>query len=50
MEGRRGEADYTREEMGEESRSVAQEGALTLYAPQLLKQGEGFDLRVRKLL
>src|SRR5215212_6638589 len=50
MEGRRGEADHTGEEMGEEPRSVAQEGALTLYAPQLLKQGEGYDLRVRQLL
>jgi hypothetical protein len=36
--------------MREESGGVAQEGALALRAPKLLKQGESYDLRIRELL
>jgi hypothetical protein len=50
MQGGRSEADHPGEEVGEEPGSIAQEGALTLHAPQLLKQREGYDVRVRKLL
>jgi hypothetical protein len=44
------EAHYPRKEVREESGGVAQEGALTLRAPKLLKLGESYDLRIRELL
>jgi hypothetical protein len=39
-----------REEVDEETLSVAQEGAFSLHAPQLLEECQGEDLRVRELL
>lgn len=43
-------ADHAGEEVGEKALGVAQERALTLRAAQLLEEGEGQDLRVRKSL
>jgi hypothetical protein len=39
-----------REEVDEETLGVAQEGAFALHTPQLLKEGDGYDLRVGELL
>jgi hypothetical protein len=45
------EADDAREEVREEAGGVAQEeGVLALGAAQLLKEGEGYDHRVREAL
>ena len=41
---------HPREQVREESLGVPQERAFALHAPQLLEEGEGDDLRVRKLL
>jgi hypothetical protein len=48
MERRRVDAQHPGEQIREESLSVAQERALALDAPQLLKEGKRYDLRVRK--
>src|SRR5215217_6801020 len=50
VQGGRGEAYHPRKEVREEPRSVAQEGPLAFQTPELLEQGEGYDLRIRKLL
>ena len=41
---------HPREQVREEPLGISQEGAFALHAPQLLEQGEGDDLRVRKPL
>ena len=44
------EAYHPREEMGEKAGGLAQERAFGLYAPKLLQESEGYDLRVREFL
>ena len=46
MERGGGEAEDPWEEVGEKPGSLAQEGALGLQPPELLEEGEGYDLRV----
>ena len=41
---------HSRKQVREEAGSFAQERALALDTPQLLKEDEGYDLRVRELL
>jgi hypothetical protein len=50
MEGGRVKTHHSGEQIREEPGSLAQERALALDAPQLLKEGEGYDLRIRELL
>jgi hypothetical protein len=50
MEGGRVKTHHSCEQVREEAGSFAQERALALDAPQLLKEDEGYDLRVRELL
>jgi hypothetical protein len=49
MEGGRVKTHHFGEQIREEPGSLAQERALALDAPQLLKEGEGYDLRIREL-
>jgi hypothetical protein len=48
MKRRKGEAHHPWEQVREEPLYVAQERALALDAPQLLKESKRYDLRVRK--
>ena len=44
------ETDHSREQVREEALCIAQEGALGLHAPELLQEGEDYDLRIREPL
>jgi hypothetical protein len=50
VQGRRPKPGYTRKQVREKPRNVAQEGTFGLYTAKLLQEGEGYYLRVGELL